>query len=219
MLEHSTRRLSESERRVLRATLTARRKQLSSALLRSLGATGVLCGGLCVLTSWASGVRAPIVVLAWAVIAVVIAAWSNISTRRELGVTIRALEDVLARDEAHVVHIRASAVVELAEVDDEGACFAFQVDERRIVFVCGRDFHASAKFPNDDFSLVEVRDARGALVESLIAKHGAKTAPARTIPARTRRSLIVPEHLATVEGRIEELERLLAASDSTRSAA
>ena len=55
-----------------------------------------------------------------------------------------------------VVEVRATELVEIEERDDEGACWLFQLREE-ILVLAGQDYYETTKFPNDDFSLVEVR--------------------------------------------------------------
>jgi hypothetical protein len=212
VLERTRRSPTKSERRVLSGALAFRRKQLRLSFRRGVLACAVIFGGLCAWTLAASDAPRWIVLTFWSVIAIPISIWAHVTTRRELSAGLKALEDTVARDEADIVRIQASQMVEFEEIEDEGACYAFQVDERLIVFVSGQEFYSSAKFPNTDFSLVHLHDSRGKLVEMLIAKHGAKAAPVRTIPAAIKNKLVVPDHLETVEGRLEDLERLLAAS-------
>jgi hypothetical protein len=215
MLERTQRSLNDSERRVLRGALGFRRKQLRPSAWRGVVVSLVIFGSLCLATLLASDAPRWFVITFWSVLGIAISLWVSISVRRELsaelGAGLKALEDAVARDQADIVRIQSSAMVEFEEIEDEGACYAFQVDERRIVFVSGQEFYPSAKFPNTDFSLVELRDARGKLIEMLIAKHGAKAVPVRKIPAATKSKLAVPDHLETIEGRLADLETLLAA--------
>ncbi len=115
----------------------------------------------------------------------------------------------MRRNQAHVIRIQSDQMVEFEEREDEGACYAFQVGDR-IVFVAGQDFYPSAKFPNSDFSLVEITDSRGALVEMVIDTAGKKLQPIRTIAAELHSKLRSPEHLQSLQGRLEDIDRLLA---------
>ena len=60
-------------------------------------------------------------------------------------------------------------------MEDEGACFAFQLEDRdEIVFLSGQEFYETAKFPSLDFSLVFPLDESGRRVDMLIERRGAK---------------------------------------------
>jgi len=102
-------------------------------------------------------------------------------------------------------------MVEIEEVEDEGPCYAFQVNDERIVFVEGQDFYPSARFPNTDFELVEIHDGAGKLVSMVIDKHGEKLTPLRRVSAEGQLQLYRPAHLATVPGRLVDIEDILAA--------
>jgi hypothetical protein len=121
----------------------------------------------------------------------------------------RHVESALRRNEADVYDIRASAHAVFEEVEDEGACYAFELEGGRVVFVAGQEFYESARFPSLDFSLVYPLDEQGRPVEMFIEKRGRKTAPARTIPAAVKKSLNVPDHLEVCTARIDDLEVLL----------
>ena len=81
---------------------------------------------------------------------------------------IQGLESALRRAEAEVCDIRASAFVELEEFEDEGACYAFALDEAHVVFISGQEFYEAARFPSLDFSLVYVLDEAGRAADMLI---------------------------------------------------
>src|SRR5882724_1294190 len=100
--------------------------------------------------------------------------WGSISARKESNFRIRELEEVLSKNRASVIHIKSDKMVEFEEIEDEGACYAFQVAENKIAFVCGQDYYASAKFPNTDFCLIAIYTRAGSPVEGGIEKLGQK---------------------------------------------
>jgi hypothetical protein len=93
-------------------------------------------------------------------------------------------------------------VVKFEEEEDEGACFAFQISQERIVFVCGQDFYETEEFPNSDFSIVET-------LGNQIENRGRKLKPSRVISPSAWRNLSYPDHLQMVTGRLEDLEVIL----------
>lgn len=101
-------------------------------------------------------------------------------------------------------------MVELEEQEDEGACYAFQIAGNRIVFISGQDFYASARFPNNDFSLIHIYREDGALLEGFIEKRGTKLNPSRKIPSEMKEKMEVPDHLKVIDGTLDQLESLLA---------
>jgi hypothetical protein len=117
----------------------------------------------------------------------------------------RRLESALRRNAADV-DVRAQSFAELEEVEDEGACYAFQLEGDRLVFIAGQEFYPGARFPSLDFSLVYLLDERGETVEMFIEKRGRKASPARTIAAAIKRAADVPSHLEVRNGRLDDLE-------------
>lgn len=108
----------------------------------------------------------------WFVLLLSMLLWAYVSSSRELKAKILELEDVLSRNEVRVIRVLSQEMIEFEEVDDEGACYAFQVSDGEILFVSGQDYHRSVRFPNTDFSLNQIRNHSGRLIEELISKDG-----------------------------------------------
>ncbi len=138
--------------------------------------------------------------------------WSYLSVRPKLFADVRQVESALRRNEARVIRIQSQAMVEFEEVEDEGACYAFQLDKRRIVFVSGQEFYSSARFPNTDFSLVSIYGDDNILVEAFIEKQGNKLQPLRNISSEQKSKMMIPSHLETIEGDLNRIEQLLASN-------
>lgn len=119
------------------------------------------------------------------------------------------MNDAQERNVAEVVHIQSVKMVEFDEINDEGACYAFQIGDDKIVFVVGQEFYRSSKFPNTDFELVHIYDRARNLVEMLVFNHGVRLKPARKISAEQKVKLNLPDHLDTYTGNLEKLENLL----------
>ena len=127
----------------------------------------------------------------------------------QLHAVAAGLSSALTRNEADVYDVRAIAFAEFEEVEDEGACYAFALDTRRLVFVMGQEFYPGAKFPSLDFSLVHILDEQGNTVDMLIEKRGARRAPARTIPTAVKQRMKLPEHLEVRAGTVNTVEESL----------
>jgi hypothetical protein len=202
--------LSEVERRFLIADLRRSQGRLRSFPKRQWSASVIIFGLL-----WASTVIAMkgnwlLATALWLVLGVAISALVYFSEKPQYRAAVRRCEDALRRNEAHEVSIQSEALVELEEIEDEGACYAFQLRDHRIVFVSGQDYHPSARFPNFDFSVIRIFDQKNLLVQEFIEKRGTKLSPKRKISAETKSKLKVPEHLQFIEGDLDELENLLA---------
>jgi hypothetical protein len=213
-MEKSVRQLNAIERRLLCSALTRRKDRERGLALR------IIFNGL-VLFAIFSGLMIAATILgkkgpAWyyallfaALIAVPISLWSYLSIRPEFTAAARLLESALRRNEAQVTRIQSDAMVEFEEEDDEGACYAFQLDNRRIVFISGQEYYPSARFPNTDFSLVDIYGDGGVLATSLIAKNGKRLKATRTVPARQKLGMKMPDSLQTVEGSLDQIEQIL----------
>jgi hypothetical protein len=173
------------------------------------GATLAIVLPLWALTLWASNVRWPVVTLVWTAIGSVLFAWNGLTERRDARRREAELQAAMQQNSANVVRVVSQSVVELEEREDEGACYAFQLPNEEIVFVVGQEFYESARFPNSDFSLVEITDNRGRVVEFFIAKDGVKLTPVRQVPAAARARLREPQHLELLKGRLDDLEGIL----------
>jgi len=145
----------------------------------------------------------------WIVVGAGIALWVRRDMRAHAGqfdAIATGLRSALAANVAEVFDVRAKAFVEFEEVDDEGACYAFEIDGPRVVFVNGQEFYAGARFPSLDFSLVYLCDQAGRRVDMLIDKRGPKAAPTQTIPAARTQQIRRPEHLEVRAGSVDTLE-------------
>jgi hypothetical protein len=201
--------LTAIERRLLTTkirSLTARQRRASKAAIPIAAAIVFV---LWLWTMLASDAPWTVVTAFWVVVGAGLAVW----TRRDVagnassfGQMARDLESALRRDAADVYDVRAQAFVEFEEIEDEGACFAFDLGDGRLVFVSGQEFYAAARWPSLDFSLVYVLDEQERVVEMLIDKRGDKASPVRTVPASVKRTLRVPDHLEVIAGGLDGLE-------------
>lgn len=209
LLKPSRRPLTEAERRAIHAKIRSLR---ASARRTTRGYLPIGAGVILVLWLWtilASDAPWLVVTVFWLVVGCGITFWVGRDMRKQAGQLegmTRGLESALRRDATDVYDIRSKSFAELEEVEDEGACYAFELEDNRVVFIAGQEFYEGARFPSHDFSLVYVLDEDGQSVEMFIEKRGAKAAPAKRIPAGVKRKLDVPAHLEMRSGRIENLE-------------
>ena len=215
MLEPSRRSLTAAERRLLRArihSLAARRRRGATA---SLVVPAAVVFVLWFWTIVASDAPWPVVTAFWLVAGGGITMWVRRDMRIDAGhegAMARRLESALRRDAADVFDVRARAFAAFEEVEDEGACYAFEIDGGRVVFISGQEFYAGARWPTLDFAVVYPVDERNAAADFWIEKRGEKASPSRTIPAAVKRHLDLPDHLATVDGGLDGLESRLGRS-------
>ncbi|HZM00640.1 MAG TPA: hypothetical protein VFD43_10350, partial [Planctomycetota bacterium] len=195
MIEHTARPLTPAERRALGIAAAALRKRLGQVPARAFGVAGAIGAILCALTLLAADEPWYVVVPIWLGLSLALAVWVLVDGRKGFRKSLGRLESALARNEARVVRIAAEQMVELEEVEDEGACYAFQVEPERMMFVTGQAFYRSGRFPNSDFSIATVLDESGREVELFIEKRGEPLKPVRRIPAEVKARLRQPGHL------------------------
>lgn len=207
-MERSERALTEAERRMLRLRLTTLERRRRSAARRAAGSAGFICGGLWLATIAASDVSWPIITLFWLVVAAVLGLWVFRSQVGSLRASIVDVESAIRRKQAVVHSVRCSDLVEVEEAEDEGACWLLQLPGERVLVLAGQEYYATARFPSDDFSLVEILREDGRPLERLIEAGGRKLAPSRKLPAELRRNLPSEETWQVLHGSIHEVESL-----------
>jgi hypothetical protein len=205
--------LSIAERRLIRSKIGGSdRRQRTVSKRVPVAALGIILL-LWLATLLASDAPWAVITVFWLIVGAVIGLWLRHDQRkddRHVREWAQGLESALRRNEAEVFDIRARAFVELEEFEDEGACYAFELDEgRRVVFVSGQEFYEAARFPSLDFSLVYALDEEGRPADMLIEKRGPKAAPARTMPFAVKHAFEIPEHLEVVEGPLDQMEARL----------
>jgi hypothetical protein len=206
------RSLNEKERRAIRAKIARLTASQRRALTTYLP---IAAGVMFVLWLWtilASDAPWLVVTAFWLVVGAGITLWVRRDMRSHAGQLagmVRSLQSAIRRNEADVYDIRASSFAVLEEIEDEGACYAFELEGDRLVFISGQEFYEAARFPSLDFSLVYALDESGAAVDMFIEKRADRATPSRVIAAAVKRHLEVPDHLEVRAGRIANLEAAL----------
>ena len=211
LLEPRRRSLTPAEQRLLHARITDLKGRINSGVLTLLPGLGVI-GALWLLTLAVADAPWHIVTAFWIVVGGGILLWVRRDQKKDLvtlGHVIASCESALKRNEAEVFDIRSTCFAEFVEVADEGACYAFEIDGPRLVFVSGQIFYPQAKFPSHDFSLVHLLDEDGHPVDWVIEKRGPQMRPKRTLPAVMKLKLDIPEHLTVLAGGLGQIENLL----------
>jgi hypothetical protein len=215
VLDTIERPLNADERSQLTARVRNARVESSRALLKTGGASALVCGVLMLLTLWLSDAPAVVIVGFWAVMTVLFTLWTGMPWRRLMRGQIPILEDALTANRAREVRLRSNRVVEFEEVEDEGACYAFDRgyafdrDGSSAIFITGQEFYEDDDFPNSDFSMIELLGTSGTPVDVLLSKRGRKLAPERVVPASIKDGLELPEHLEIVQAPLERVESAL----------
>ena len=211
MLEPIERPLTSDEYFQLQTRLQTARDQSGKALLKSGAASAAVCGVLMVLTLVASDAPVIVVIGFWVVMMAVFTVWLGLPGRRLMLDQVQILQDALHGNRARERRLQSDRVVEFEEVEDEGACYAFDHNGVSSIFVIGQEFYEDEDFPNSDFSMIELLGASGTAIDVLLTKRGRKLKPERVIPATVKDKVELPEHLAIVAATVDRIETALRA--------
>jgi hypothetical protein len=209
VLTTAERVLTPAEVRSLETRLADARVESRNALVKHGGVSVVICGILGLLTFAASNAPGWVIAAFWSVLAITFTLWTGLPWHRTMRHQVASLEDARRASRARVIRIQSSRVVEFEEEEDEGACYAFELDPSTCVFVVGQEFYEDDDFPNSDFSIVELLGTQGRPIDAILEKVGNKLTPERVIPAGVKRLVEIPEHLTTIEAPIEHVEDAL----------
>ena len=160
----------------------------------------------------ASDAPAGVITGFWLIIGGGILILTHLSARRDaahLSAAASRLDSALRRNLADVYDISATRFVQFEEVEDEGACYAFQLENGQVVFLHGQEYYESAGFPCLEFSLVMPLDEHGGRVHELVDRRSPKVRPDRIIPAAIKNCIVIPEDLVLVDGPLEGIEERL----------
>ena len=106
--------------------------------------------------------------------------------------------------------VKSERMIEVQELEDEGACYLFEVEGKKLLLLFGQEYYPDTKFPSTDFSLIQILDSKKKPVESFVEKRGEKLKPYRTIPAKDRLKRIIPYEQKFINCGIDELDDHLA---------
>jgi len=132
--------------------------------------------------------------------------WSLVPELRRLDAQRRALQNAMELGSVRSIDVRATRVLELLEEEDEGACFVFEIGSDRLVVTHGQQFYPTARFPNEDFSVVDILDDKGAVICHFLRCWGRKLKPIQRIPADMASPIkLANEPIYSLPGTLEEL--------------
>jgi hypothetical protein len=209
MLDQKNQELSATEKAALSRRIAFQKRKLNRLIAQNILISLIVSAGLAMLVLLTSNAPRLAVLLFFATSSCLFGVWSGFSLRQTSRKLISIWESALVENRVSVVRIAAHEMVEFEEVEDEGACYAFQLPDNEVVFVSGQDFYPTTTFPNTDFELAEIRASNGKLVELKLIKHGVKLKPTRIIQAKDQVQLAKPNHLQVLKGRLSEIETLL----------
>jgi len=151
MIDKTRRPSTDEEKRLLRASISFLKRQSNKLQKRTLVSCLIVFAVLWGLTMLVARDSWGIITIFWLCLGIGVSLW-NISTERRKSLKrIGAYQDTMNRNEAEVLHIRSNAMIAFDEIEDEGACYAYQADGETIIFIAGQAFYSSARFPKNDF--------------------------------------------------------------------
>lgn len=169
-------------------------------------------GVIAVLILWLARINWSVAVPFAAITSIGVSVWTYVDEFSKHKRLREFYDGALSYNTAHVTEIEATATIELEEVEDEGATFAFQVGATSVLFISGQDFYTSERFPNSHFSIVEILTGTGDVARLLVETKGRKLTPLRTIKKDPKKWADWPKHLQLVDGKLDDLERVLVQS-------
>jgi hypothetical protein len=215
-LTRTDRPLTDAERSQLAVRVAQARRESAMALVKTGGASAIVCGPLALATLWASDAPAVVIAAFWSALWLVFTIWIGLPWRGLMRGQIPVLEDGIRTNRARATRLQSSRVVEFEEEEDEGACHAFELDDKTSVFIVGQAFYDAEDFPNSDFEMVDILGEGGRTVDGLLEKHGTKLHPERVVPARVKATHEPPDHLEVVAVPLEHVESALTPSPRHR---
>jgi hypothetical protein len=205
MLTPVERALSADEHAALSARLAGARRDAGRALAKAGAAAAAVCGVLAAATVAASDAPNGIIAGFWAALWILFTLAVGLPTRKLMRFQVSVFEDALRARRVREIRIQSDHVIEFEEEEDEGACYAFGLDEQSSVFVIGQEFYEDEDFPNSDFSILEILGTKGRPADVRRVTRGRKLVPEHVVPAATKLRLRLPAHLEVVPVPLEEL--------------
>jgi len=208
MYSRTQRPLDPAELRLLRAVAAETRKSNALVWRRVVGAVAALVLPLWAVTALATRRLLEPTAL-WLPVGGLIGLLSGLADRKSRLARQARFEDALRANRAEEITIAAMEMVELEKRRQQGPCYAFQVEPDKILVIKGPAYFATPTFPNSDFSIATIQDSSGRVVDTEVHERGHKLRPARVISLKEQKHLRSPEHLEILDGRIDDLERIL----------
>lgn len=134
---------------------------------------------------------------------------SALRNHRAVSQALSSFKDALQHGRARVERIQAQRLIEVEELEDEGACYFFEIDDHRLFQICGQEYYSGAQFPSSDFSLIDILGSHGHPVTSLLEKKGAKLKPYKMISATDKIKNIIPYDQKFIDCSIDAFEKYI----------
>ena len=147
-----------------------------------------------------------IILIGTVAIFIAIGFWSYFESKSPFEKELKGIEDLRARNQVTSIQVKTTEYYELAEEEDEGVYYLFQIHPDKILSFGGQDFYLTKKFPNSDFDIVEGRSSDGEIILLETYCHGDKIKPTKKIEGKKKWDLlhrINPDKFEFIDGRLE----------------
>lgn len=129
--------------------------------------------------------------------------------------SLLGLIDALTADRVKEERVKSDRMIEIEEREDEGACYLFEVEPKKLLLLYGQEYYPTPQFPSSDFSLIDILNSQGNPVASIIEKKGDKLKAYRTISAKDKIKDLIPYESKFLDCGIHDVETYL--TSRTRS--
>ena len=194
LYEQITRALNDNEIHYLNSKinelLLKERPFSSIILIKSVIGFGI-AALLCLLGYFTSRDKPPVwfVLFIFFLPGTIIAIWlikDSLKGQKFIKQKISNFKDAIINDKVKEERIQSERMVEIHEFEDEGACYLFEVEPKKLFLLFGQQYYATSKFPSSDFSLIDILDSRGNSIDSIIQNNGTKLKPYRVIDSKDK---------------------------------
>ena len=215
MYRQIERNLTEKESRFLKARVRADEKKYRSRfqIVRNQCFIGFgIAGIICLLGKFLSEDTPPIwffMLIFWGAGAFLSALLVKNALRdnRAVSQTFSYYRDALKHGRARVERIQSHRMIEIEELEDEGACYSFEIDNQQLFQLSGQEYYSGAQFPSTDFSLIDILDSHGNPVASFFEKNGTKLEPCKIISATDKIKNLIPYDQKFIDCSIDGFEK------------
>ena len=139
--------------------------------------------------------------------------WVYFSNTRDNINRVLELQTAVETGQANITHCQCPRLIMLPEIEDEGAEYFFEIEENKILFLGGQGYADRPDFPNSDFELVEIPDAKGHVLYFDVYCHGERLIPQKTLSKNFKTGFLTasvrPQDGDIIEGKLNELETVL----------
>ena len=214
MYELIERKLNDKEIRLLKSRIRRYEKQVRP-LYRTALISGLLGYGVAGLIVLAGNLLSKDKTPAWFTMLILFGAGSFLflSLFRSLyqqnkgsSRMIAVLNDAIINGKARVETISCKRFIEVEEFEDEGVCYLFEIEDKRLFLLFGQEYYSDSRFPSTDFSIVDILDAKRNSVESYLEKRGEKLKPYRIISASDKIKEVIPYDEKFINCGLDELD-------------